>query len=52
MGAAATFTPSAVVVWTGHCGCYFDQWFGLPCICYDVVPDPPMILPDPAASPL
>lgn len=24
-----------VDVSTGHCGCYIDDWFGLPCICVE-----------------
>jgi hypothetical protein len=42
------FAPAAVHVWTGHCGCYADQWWGLPCVCVDVTPDPPPIVPVPA----
>jgi hypothetical protein len=37
--------PAAVLVWTGHCGCPADEVFGLPCICYDIVPDPPDTVP-------
>ncbi len=25
--------PHGVEVSTGHCGCYLDDWFGLPCVC-------------------
>ncbi len=46
--AAAEISPSAVLVWAGHCGCLADQWLGLPCICYDIVPDP-AALPAPAS---
>jgi hypothetical protein len=27
--------PAAVLVYTGHCGCYADDWFGLPCLCIE-----------------
>lgn len=37
--------PAAVLIWTGHCGCPLDEVFGLPCICYEVVPDPPDTVP-------
>jgi hypothetical protein len=37
---ASEIEPSAIIVWTGHCGCYADLWWGLPCVCYDVVADP------------
>jgi hypothetical protein len=31
---AAEITPAfGVDVTTGHCGCYLDDWFGLPCVC-------------------
>jgi hypothetical protein len=40
--------PAGVHVSTGHCGCYADQWFGLPCICVEITRDPPPIVPVPA----
>lgn len=45
---SATISPAGVHVWTGHCGCYADEWWGLPCVCVDVIPDPPPIVPVPA----
>ncbi len=50
-GDGAAISPAAIIVWTGHCGCPADVAFGLPCVCYDFVPDPPVIVPDPRAGP-
>jgi hypothetical protein len=35
--ASGRIVPAAhgVQVSTGHCGCYIDDWWGLPCLCIE-----------------